>query len=211
MSYCFVPESEWNNSAISAAQGGYSGFQVTGMIKWSQKSRPKKIPRASSKTQKNPWTKNWPPKNPMPILLPLKVPERGNATTQRKALEIEHSCLFIHHTIWIYPFPHLILLNTPKNPYSNQATQAKFLYPKISWNRKFQTQKNPSIIPVTWNPEYPPWDLQDHGLFCNHGILLFHVLWIGPCPIFMSSVAILSSLSSLMLLFQGHVNRVSSY
>ena len=30
------------------------GFQVTGMIEWSQKSRPKKIPRASSKTQKNP-------------------------------------------------------------------------------------------------------------------------------------------------------------
>ena len=29
------------------AQGGYSGFQVTGMIEWSQKSRPKKIPRAS--------------------------------------------------------------------------------------------------------------------------------------------------------------------
>ena len=28
------------------------GFQVTGMIEWSQKSRPKKIPRASSKTPK---------------------------------------------------------------------------------------------------------------------------------------------------------------
>ena len=93
----------------------------------------------------------------MPILWPLKVPERGNGKTQRKTLEIEHSCLFIHHTIWIYPFPHLILFNTPKNPYSNQATQAKFSYPKKSRNRKFQTQKNPSIIPVTWNPEYPPW------------------------------------------------------
>ena len=40
------------------AQVGYSGFQVTGMIEWSQKSRPKKISGASSKTQKNPWTKN---------------------------------------------------------------------------------------------------------------------------------------------------------
>ena len=37
------------------AQGGYSGFQVMGMIEWSQKSRPQKIPRASSKTQKNPY------------------------------------------------------------------------------------------------------------------------------------------------------------
>ena len=33
---------------------GYLGFQVTGMIEWSQKSRPKKISRASSKTQKIP-------------------------------------------------------------------------------------------------------------------------------------------------------------
>ena len=51
-----------------------------------------------------------------------------------------------------------IVLNTQKNPYSNQATQ------KITWqiflpppkkNRieKFQTPKNPSIIPVTWNPD----------------------------------------------------------
>ena len=36
------------------SQGGYSGFQVTGMIEWSQKSRPNEIPRASSKTPKNP-------------------------------------------------------------------------------------------------------------------------------------------------------------
>ena len=27
---------------------------------------------------------------------------------------------------------------------------------RSSPNRKFQTPKNPSIIPVTWNPEYPP-------------------------------------------------------
>jgi len=46
--------------------GGYSEFQVTGMIEWGQKSIPKKIPRASNKTPKNPWTKNLPQKNPMP-------------------------------------------------------------------------------------------------------------------------------------------------
>ena len=33
---------------------------------------------------------------------------------------------------------------------------ANLSYPKKSRNRKFQTQKNPLIIPVTWNPEYPP-------------------------------------------------------
>ena len=36
---------------------GYSEFQVTGMIEWGQKSKPKKISRASNKTQKIPRTK----------------------------------------------------------------------------------------------------------------------------------------------------------
>ena len=110
--------------------GGYSGFQVTGKIEWSQKSRPKKIPRASSKTQKNPWTKNWPKKIPRVCL--FIIPSE-----------------YILSLIWFFLIP-------PKNPYSNQATQAKFSYPKKSRNRKFQTQKSPSIIPVTWNPKYPP-------------------------------------------------------
>ena len=33
--------------------GGCSGFQVTGIIKWGQKSKPKIIPKAFNKTQKN--------------------------------------------------------------------------------------------------------------------------------------------------------------
>ena len=33
--------------------GGFSGFQVTGIIKWGQKSKPKIIPKAFNKTQKN--------------------------------------------------------------------------------------------------------------------------------------------------------------
>ena len=71
----------------------------------------------------------------MPILWPLKVPERGNAITQRKTLEIEHSCLFIHHTIWIYPSPHLILFNTPQKI----LTQIKLPKPN------FRTHKNSGI------------------------------------------------------------------
>ena len=35
-------------------QGGYSGFQVTGMIEWSQKSKPKKIPGPKINPQKIP-------------------------------------------------------------------------------------------------------------------------------------------------------------
>ena len=46
------------------SQGGYAGFQVTGMIEWGQKSKPretKKTPPKSiglqTKGPKNPWTK----------------------------------------------------------------------------------------------------------------------------------------------------------
>ena len=52
-----------------------------------------------------------------------------------------------------------IVLNAQKNPYLNQATWkilAIIFHPKKSQNRKFQTPKNPLIIPVTWNLEYPP-------------------------------------------------------
>ena len=55
--------------------------------------------------------------------------------------------------VWIPPLP-------PKK------TLLKSSYPKKSRNRKFQTPKNPWIIPVTWNPEYPPlpWGLvSDRG------------------------------------------------
>ena len=43
---------------------------------------------------------------------------------------------------------------------------AKFSYPKKSRNRKFQTPKNPWIIPVTWNPEYPPGIKVNRGKEC---------------------------------------------
>ena len=104
----------------------------------------------------------------MPILWPVKVPERSNAITQRKTLEIEHSCLFIHLNI---SFPssgsHLfvlnsqiyaaralpILFNTPQKIPTQIKLPKKYLpnfrTQKNSRNRKFQTQKNPSIIPIT--------------------------------------------------------------
>ena len=43
--------------------GGYSGFQVTGIIKWGQKSKPKIIPKAFNKTQKKPEQKLTPQKS----------------------------------------------------------------------------------------------------------------------------------------------------
>ena len=45
---------------------GYSGFQVTGMIEWGQKSKPKKILRASNKIPKKSLDQKLTQKNPMP-------------------------------------------------------------------------------------------------------------------------------------------------
>ena len=49
---------------IIHTQEGYYGFQVTGMIEWGQKSKPKKIPRAFDKT----------PKTRRPKINPRKIP-----------------------------------------------------------------------------------------------------------------------------------------
>ena len=38
--------------SVTQAQRGYSRFQVTGMIEWGKKSKPKKIPWASNKPKK---------------------------------------------------------------------------------------------------------------------------------------------------------------
>ena len=64
----------------------------------------------------------------MPILRPLKVPERGNAIAQSKTLEIEPSCLFIHHTIWIYPFPRLVVISTRLERMHAKNTQERFCF-----------------------------------------------------------------------------------
>ena len=86
----------------------------------------------------------------MPIWWPLKVPERGNAITQRKTLEIKttakHVCLyFIRRTTQPGHYRFFLI---PKK------ILAKFSYQKKSWNRKFQTPKilrsSPSLeIPST--------------------------------------------------------------
>ena len=53
-----------------------------------------------------------------------------------------------------------VVLNTQKHPYLNQPNQKNtchsFTTEKKNRNWKFHTHKNPSIKPVTWNPEYPP-------------------------------------------------------
>ena len=82
-------------------------------------------------------------KNPMPILQAIKI---SRATTQPG-----HAGTITNLQI---------VSNTPKNSYLNQAppknTCQNFPTQTKSWNQKFQTQKNPLIIPVTWNPKSLP-------------------------------------------------------
>ena len=75
----------------------------------------------------------------MPFCWPLKVPERGNAITQRKTLEIQttakHVCLYLIRRT-TQPGHYRFFLIPPKNPYSNQATQKNTC-------QIFVPQKNP--------------------------------------------------------------------
>ena len=57
-----------------------------------------------------------------------------------------------HKSSDCFEYPQKSLLKSSHS----QKILYKFPYPKKSQNRRSQTQKSPSIIPVTWNPEYPP-------------------------------------------------------
>ena len=57
-----------------------------------------------------------------------------------------------HKSSDCFEYPQRSLLKSSHS----QKILYKFPYPKKSKNRRSQTQRSPSIIPVTWNPEYPP-------------------------------------------------------
>ena len=94
--------------------------------------------------------------HPVVILKTLETPKMPNIKTAAKQVWL----YFIHRTTqpgYSGTTTNLQILNTQKNPYlTPQKKLAKFSYPKKSQNKKFQIQKNPSIIPVTWNSKYPP-------------------------------------------------------
>ena len=121
--------------------GGTSDFLVTGMIEWRLKWKPPKSLGLQTKPKKIPAPKFNPQKIPWRISEPLKFQESIN----------------LYNTKNTPPPPpakrkknsHLYRV-TQNNTCQNVPTQKK------SQNGKFQTKKNPSIIPVAWNPEYPP-------------------------------------------------------
>ena len=57
------------------------------MIARGHKSKPKKICRVSNKTQKNPWTKNEPPKNNVPADFHVE-PHRSSDCLNEKPIQI---------------------------------------------------------------------------------------------------------------------------
>ena len=93
-----------------------------------QKWKPQKIPRASHKPQSNRWTKN---------LTVKKFPSLKNL--QKEVNDVTRK-------IWLYficktmqsGYGYQIVLNTPKNPFLNQATPKKYL-PNVP------ARKNPGI------------------------------------------------------------------
>ena len=93
-------------SSPSPQGWGYSGFQVTGMIEWGQKSKPNQILRASNKTPQKSLDQKLTPQKPHAKFLRLKNLQKALNDITRKiwTIEIECLCLFIHHNIWTYRF-----------------------------------------------------------------------------------------------------------
>ena len=125
ISFCHrISKKKKNDSIVMAAYTarwwwwGVSGFQVTKMIEWGQKSKPPQIPRASNKMQKNTWTKISPLRNPILNFRAKIIYSRNYAAGIRGNYHQSSDC---------FEYP-------PKIPekYSNQ---------KISGNRKCQTPK----------------------------------------------------------------------
>ena len=112
--------------------GEYSGFQVTGMIEWGQKSNPQKlsVPKCN------------PPKNPMPNSRAIKFPESMKWYNYNESSDC-------------FEYPKNSLLKSS----CLEKYLPKFSYPQNIPNSKFQTQKNSSVIPVTWNLVHPPWGI----------------------------------------------------
>ena len=129
---------------------GFSGFQATGMIKWGQISKPKKVPRASNKTQKTPWTLNNPKKS---HFWALKISENESKfgctlIAEQRGRDMQ-ALSRIFRLFWIAK-KNFYLASHPKKYLPNFPTPKN---PKI---KNFRPQKNLSIIPVTWNPVHPP-------------------------------------------------------
>ena len=160
ISFCHRISKKKNDSIVMATYTarwwGVSGFQVTRMIEWGQKSKPPKIPRASNKMQKNTWTKISPLRNPILNFRAKIIYSRNYATGIRGNYHQSSDC---------FEYP-------PKIPekYSNQ---------KISRNRKCQTPKNlRSSLSLEIRSTLPPRDREPSS---TRWVLISLSSYLLPC------------------------------
>ena len=103
------------------------------------------------------------PKNAMPNWRARKICQKKlNCNTTREIEFFKKVWLYFNHRTWQPGYTSTtknlqIVLNTPQNPYLNQAIRknTRISDQKIS-ESKISNPKSPSIIPVTWNLEYLP-------------------------------------------------------
>ena len=126
--------------------GGYSGFQVTGMLKWGQQSKPKRIPRAIKTPPKNPWGFQQNPQKSMDQKLTHKKSHAVLPSLKifQKTLKygVKRCTLFrTTRAEWAGTTKNLqIVLNTPKKSLLKSSNR----YPK-KYLPYFPCQKNPRI------------------------------------------------------------------
>ena len=115
---------------------GSPDFKWQGWSNWGKKSKPKKNPLGFKQNSKKSLDQNLTLKKSHAEFPSHKNFQKAlNETTRR----IE-----------------TLVFNTQKTPYFNIL--AKIFQPQKIQKSKIQSPKNHSIIPVTWNPEYPlPW------------------------------------------------------
>ena len=144
-------------------------FKWQGWSNGGNNQKPKKSLRLQTKPPKNSWTKIQPPK-PLTCIVTEK-PQQGGVN--KLLYCIASHAEFPSHKNFQKAFNDItqktetLVLNTQKKSLHKSSYPKKYLpkfsYPKKSRDQKFQTQKNPLIIPVTWNLEYlPPTPLGMH-------------------------------------------------
>ena len=157
---CFIPR-------------GYSIFQVTGMTKWGQKPKPKKIPRPSN-PKKCLYQKSTPKKSRAEFPNLKKFQKALNDMAWKiKTLEIECLWTFLYSSYYLKLSWIFILFWRPKSllKSSHPKNACQIFLPKNISGLKFQTPKILLSSSTHENPEYPPWGFI-YVWYYPHGILL---------------------------------------
>ena len=124
--------------------GEYSEFQVTGMIEWGQKSKPRKVSRASNKTKKIPGSKINPQKSHAE-LPNVKIFQRALNDITRKMKFFKTGLVVLYsqnceakicgHYHWIFRLFWILKKSLLKSSHPPKTYQ-NFLPKTIPWSKK---------------------------------------------------------------------------